>query len=305
MRLYTIFDDFDPIAAQIIRGAGITLDIHPKGVARPDQATMKRILEEYDGVIIGTSQKIGEAMLDSIKSPKIIATASVGTDHIQIPKEKRDFFRIYNTPKANAQAVAEYTFATALSCLKRIEEGRRLYLLGKDNKSLSQKPVELFGKTLGVIGAGAISKRIMEFGQFFGMDIFCFTRHPEKHEDLQELGVKFSSLWEVAKQSDVLSVNLPNVPETKGIVSKELVSCMKSEGVFVSVSRLDTISFPDLLEKSKQNRNFYTCLDIDGNEEVARQSQGMENVIVTPHIAGGTRETRIRMFRELARQITS
>lgn len=305
MKLYTIFDDFDSLAAQTIRNAGIILDIHPKGVARPDKDKMQYILKEYDGVIIGTSQKLSEDILSQIETPKIIATASVGTDHIQIPDGKRDLFRVYNTPKANAQAVAEYTFAVAMSCCRRIEEGKDLYLLGKDNKSLSKKPVEISGKLLGVIGAGNISRRIIEFGRFFGMDVLCWTRRPDAHQDLTGCGTKFVSLEELAEKSDILSVNLPNVAGTKEIISEELVSRMKSDAVFVSISRLDTVDASALIAKSEKNRNFYTCLDIDLNEDVIKLSQGKDNVIITPHIAGGTIETRIRMFRELAGQIVN
>lgn len=303
MRLYSIFDDFDSIAAQTIRDSGILLDIHPKGLARPDKGKMQLILKEYDGVIIGTSQKLSEDMLSQIETPKIIATASVGMDHIQIPEGKRDLFRVCNTPKANAQAVAEYTFAVAMSCCRRIEEGKDLYLLGKDNKSLSKKPVEISGKVLGVIGAGNISKRIIEFGRFFGMNVLCWTRHPNAHQDLPECGAKFVSLKELAEQSDIISVNLPNVAGTKEIISEELVSYMKDDAVFVSISRLDTVNASALIAKSERNKNFYTCLDIDLDEDVIKLCQGRDNVIITPHIAGGTIETRIRMFRELATQI--
>lgn len=303
MKFYSIFDDFDTNAAQIIRNAGIRLDIHPEGIERPDKKKMQDILEEYDGVIIGTSQKLSEDMLSKISSPKIIATASVGMDHIQIPWNKKDLFRVYNTPKANIQAVAEYTFAVVLSCCRRIEEGRNLFLAGKDNKKLSQKPVELSGKVLGVIGAGNISKRIIEFGCFFKMEILCWTQHPEYHQDLLENGVKFVSLCELANQADVISVNLPNVVGTKGIISEDLISSMKSEAIFVSISRLDTINAQVLIEKSIKYSNFYTCLDIDLDDNMIRLSQGKDNVIITPHIAGGTIETRIRMFQELAKQI--
>lgn len=305
MKYYTIFDDFDPIAIETIRKAGEILDVHPKGVPRPNKEEMQQILEEYDGIIIGTSQKITKDMVEKIHTPKVIATASVGLDHIQIPKNREYLIQIYNTPKANAQAVAEYTFAMALSCCRRIIEGKILYLSGKDNKSLCKKPVELSGKTLGVVGAGNISRKIIEFGQFFNMEILCWTKHADKHIDLLNSGVRFTSLQELAENSDVISVNLPNIDGTKKIISSELVSYMKSEAVFISVSRLDTVDIHALINKSRECRTFYTCLDIDLDEDVRALAQGLENVLVTPHIAGGTVETRIRMFRELAQQIAN
>lgn len=304
MRAYSIFDDFTPEAADLIISAGIELTVHPLNVPRPDHEQMKKILEEYDCIIIGTTQKVTEDLFEQVDTPKIIATASVGLDHIRIPIEKKALVTIFNTPKANAQAVAEYTFATALSCCKRLSEGNRLYREGKDNKKLSKKPEELFGKMLGVVGAGNISQRIMEFGHFFGMSILCWTNNPAKHQDLAEKGVHFCTLEELAECSDVISVNLPNNDGTRGIISREVVSRMKENAIFISVSRLPTVDTTSLLAKSENNPNFYTCLDVDLNDDLINKAGNLENVIITPHIAGGTVETRKRMFMELAKQIT-
>ncbi len=303
MKAYSIFDDFSEEATRLLSRAGVDLTIHPLGVPRPDHDRMKRILETYDCVIIGTTQKITEDMFERIDAPRIIATASVGLDHISVPEEKKHLVTVFNTPTANAQSVAEYTFGCALSCLKRLAEGSRLYAEGKDNKKLNRKPEDLAGKTLGVVGAGNISRRIMEFGAFFGMKLLCWTNHPDKHADLAGKGVRFCTLEELAKTADVVSVNLPNTSGTRGIVSAGFADAMKTEAVFISVSRLPTVDYRALIEKSRKHPNFYTVLDIDLDEDVIRQTAGLENVLITPHIAGGTVETRKRMFKELAQQI--
>ena len=304
MKIYSIFDDFDERAIEIIRSAGGELTVHPHGIPRPDPARMKEILQEYNCVIIGTTQKITEDMFDGINRPRIIATASVGLDHILIPAEKRDLVTILNTPKANAQSVAEYTMACALSCCKRLAEGNTLYREGKNNKQLFQKPEDLSGKIIGVVGAGSISRRIMEYASFFGMQILCWTRNPEHHLDLERLGVRFTSLEALADISDVISVNLPNNNGTKKLISGDVISRMKENAIFISVSRLDTIEATELIEKAKKYRGFYVCLDLDVNEDLVKTLPERHNVLVTPHIAGGTVETRKRMFRELAEQIS-
>lgn len=300
MRAYCIFDDFTKEAADIVTASGIDLDIHPLGVPRPDHDQMKRIMREYDCVIIGTTQKITPDMFEGIDSPRIIATASVGLDHIQIPEEKKALVTVINTPKANAQSVAEYTMGCALSCVKRLAEGNRLYREGKNNKALLQKPEDLAGKILGVVGAGNISLRIMDYGLFFGMEVLCWTHNPDRHAELKEKGVRFCTLEELAEQADVISVNLPNNDGTRGIISEGLIGRMKSDAVFISVSRLPTVDAGALIEKSRLNPNFYTCLDVDSDEDLIRQAGNLKNVFITPHIAGGTVETRNRMFREIA-----
>ena len=305
MKIYSIFDDFDPTAVRIIENAGGDLTVHPLGIPRPNDEQMKHILESYDCVIIGTSQRISEDMFEQINAPKVIATASVGLDHISVPDEKKHLVTIINTPKANAQSVAEYTMGCALSCVKRLTEGSNLYRQGKNNKNLFQKPEDLRGKTIGVIGAGHISVEIMEYASFFGMTVLCWTRNPEHHRSLLEKGVRFVGLNELAETADVISVNLPNVPGTKGLISSALVERMKDTAVFISVSRMETIDTAALLQKSREHPGFYVCLDLDVSDDVVRMIPDQPNVLVTPHIAGGTVETRKRMFREVAEQIAS
>ena len=303
MKVYTIFDDFGAENVRVLNEAQIDITVHPYGTPRPDNGRMKEILEEYDCVIIGTSQKITEDMFENIYTPRIIATASVGLDHIAFPKEKRGMITVINTPKANAQSVAEYTIGCALACCKRLAEGCVLYSEGKNNKSLYRKPEDLYGKTIGVIGAGNISVRIMEYALFLGMNVLCWTKHPDKHDELSQKGVVFKDLEDVIAESDVISVNLPNLQSTKRLISSEMVSRMKDTAIFISVSRLDTVDIEALFDKSRNNPGFYVCLDIDVNEKVVSELPDIPNIIVTPHIAGGTVETRKRMFSELTEKL--
>lgn len=244
-------------------------------------------------------------MFENVDSPKIIATASVGLDHIHIPDNKKNLVTIINTPKANVQSVAEYTIGCALACCKRLVEGNELYQKGKNNKSIVYKPEELLGKTIGVIGAGNISERIMEYASLFGMKILCWTRHPETHISLQKLGVQFVNLMDLAKKSDVVSVNIPDKPNTKEIISAEFIDNMKNHAIFISVSRINTINIEALFNKLKNNNSFYVCLDLDVNNQIIEDMPRGQNLIITPHIAGGTVESRKRMFMELAKKIVS
>lgn len=303
MKLYTIFDDFPDEAVEELKSAGIQVTVHPTGVPRPNADEMSAIVREYDIVIIGTSQKLTEEMLSGVDSPRMIGTASVGTDHIQIPEGKEKLFTVFNTPFANGQSVAEYTMGCALSCIKRMREGNQLYLEKKNNKQLHQKPEDLRGKTMGVVGAGHISRKIMEYAAIFGMQILCWTAHPERHSALLEKGVQFVLLEELARSADVVSVNLPNNAGTKNIIDSAFVDGMKENAVFISVSRLATVDWEALLRRAERERGFYVCLDIDMDERVAEEMPDLPNVMITPHIAGGTVETRRRMFMEVASQI--
>ena len=303
MRIYSIFDDFGKEPIKILKDAGIDIDIQPFGSERPNCNEMKKILEEYDGVIIGTSQKMEKEIFKNIKSPKIIATASVGVDHICIPEQKSELITVLNTPKSNSQSVAEYTIGCALACSKRIIEGRILYSEGKNNKKLLQKPEDIYEKTLGVIGAGNISFKIMEYGKLLGVNIICWTFHPEKHESISKLGVKFVGLDELLQTADIISVNLPDNERTKGLISEKKIQKIKDNAIFISVSRKDTCDYKALIKKAKKCPAFYMCLDLDIIDELVDDTLLIPNVIITPHIAGGTVNTRKKMFKEIAEKI--
>ena len=303
MHIYSIFDDFGDVPVQILQSAGIEVEIHPLGMPRPNAERMKQILKDYDGVIVGTSQKITEDMFADIDSLRIIGTASVGTDHIQIPEVKSQLIRVINTPTANVQSVAEYTIGCALSCCKRLYEGNILYREGKDNKKISAKPEDLSGKILGVVGAGNISKKIMEYGMMLGMEVIFWTAHPENHSEINTLGIKNTSLEELVSISDVISVNLPNNDGTRNLINSNLITSMKSDAIFISISRIATLDYKALFYKAKNNRNFYVCLDVDIDPDICGLYADLPNILITPHIAGGTVNTRKRMFKEVSESI--
>lgn len=303
MKAYTIFDDFPDDAIRELLVNGVEITIHPEGKPRPNDFEMTRLLEDYECLIIGTSQKIKDYMLNNINGKRIIATASVGIDHIHIPAEKKAIVKIINTPKAVIKSVTEFTIACALTCCKRLAEGSKLYLSGSDNKALHRKPEDLYESVIGVVGAGNISTSIIQYASFLGMKVLCWTPHPENHLDITEHGGKFVSLEYLAANSDIISLNLPNVDSAHGIISRQIISLMKDTAIFISVSRLEILDINALLKKAFENPDFYICLDLDVNDCVVKALRKQPNILVTPHIAAGTIKTRQRMFREATSNI--
>lgn len=304
MKAYSIFDDFTKEAQDILQLAGVKVTIHPFGVPRPDQSAMKMILEEYDCVIIGTSQKMTEEMFENITAPRIIATASVGLDHICVPEEKRGLVTIINSPEANTQSVAEYNVGAMLMARKRYMEGNGLYSQGMDNKKLIRKPEDIHGTTIGFVGAGRISTKTMELLRPFGVSYLCYTHDVAKRKGLVDaFGVQFVSLKELVQSSDIISVNVPSNVSTYHLISDEIISFMKEDCIFISISREQVVDLNAMYEKATKNPNFYCILDLDVLPEWAGKNNN-RNIIMTPHIAGGTIETRKRMFREVSRRIS-
>lgn len=303
MKAYSIFDDYPQEAVRVLEEAGVEVTVHPMGTERPDPVRMKAILEAYDCVIIGTSQKITPDMFERIDTPRIIATASVGVDHIRFPAEKAGLITVLNTPGANAPSVAEYIVGAVLMARKRLMEASSLYRQGLSNKKLHRKPEDLGGATVGFVGAGRISTRTMELLRPFGVHFLCHTDDaPQRQHLVTDFGVCFVSLPELAAQSDVISVNVPATASTAGLISADIIGAMKEDAIFVSISRESVTDIPALLKKAMTNPDFYAILDLDVIPDYVQSGNG-RNIIITPHIAGGTIESRRRMFMETAERV--
>lgn len=303
MKAFSIFDDFPMSSVAILEKNGIKVDLLPKGQERPSGAALEELLRQYDIVFISTAQKMPEEMFKDITTPRIIGTASSGTDHIHIPAEKSDFIKVANATHANRSTVTEHTFGLILTLRKQLIEGRRTALQGKTKKQMSAKPIDLLGATMGVVGAGGIASTVLRMAKCFGMKCLCWTLHPEAHADLKAEGVEFVSIEKLMKESDIVSVNIPLSDKTRNVVSADKVALLKNNAVFVTTSRIEVTDKEALFAKAKENPSFGLGMDVDATDVQGLWTNEMDNVIVTPHIGGGTIESRIRLFNECAENV--
>ena len=298
MRAYSIFDDFPQSSIDMLTNNGIEVTLLPKGEERPTGDALKKLLKEYDIIFISTAQKMPEEMFSDITTPKIIGTASSGTDHIHIPENKKDLIKVANATHANRTTVTEHTFALILTLKKQLIEGRHTAFMGMSKKTMSAKPIDLLGSTIGVVGAGGIASTVLRYAKVFGMKRLCWTLNPDHHKDLSNDGVIFVDLDTLLKSSDVISVNIPMSDKTNNLISKKGVSLIKENAVFVTTSRTEIADNEALFEKAKTNPSFGLAMDVDPEKVVGMWNEDMLNVIITPHIGGGTIESRIRLFNE-------
>ena len=144
----------------------------------------------------------------------------------------------------------------------------------------------------------------MKLLSVFGTKFLCYTLHPENHKNLADkYNLKFVTSNELAQQSDIISINVPLSESTQNLISAEIISKMKENCVVVSVARDKVIDISALIEKATANQNFYAILDLDVIPDYIGKNNN-RNIVITPHIAGGTIETRKRMFNEIAQAIS-
>jgi phosphoglycerate dehydrogenase-like enzyme len=190
-----------------------------------------------------------------------------------------------------------------LAFKKFIISGRDTAVKGLNKKAMPYTPTDLFGSKIGVVGAGGTAGAILNMAHTLGMECFSWTPHPEKHRELDY--VSFLPLDEMLKTVDVVSINIPSAKDTVGLIGKEEISLIKENAIFVSASRADVVDMESLFARAKSSPTFRIGLDVDSDEVVGLWNGEQDNIVVTPHIAGGTVQSRIRMFEEVSANVVA
>ncbi len=303
MRVYSVISDYSKEAIEILKRNSIEVNVNDTNKEYSTDEIVK-LLQDYDCLIIGVRTKISKDILDYVKEPKVIATLSIGLDHIDSEVINSDVVKVINVKESIAHSVAEHIFSLILALSKRVYVGNDLVINGDgDRKYIRDKPEDIYGKTLGLIGAGNITKEVIKIASVFDMKMICYTKHPDKHSDLLDYVVEFKSLDDVLSESDIVNVSIPLTEETTKIISKEKLNLMKENAIFINTSRADVVDMRGLFEKVDKNKKFYVGLDIDCDEYEFMFSFFKTNVIVTPHIAGLTKQAIDKMDLEIAKKI--
>ena len=305
MKACSMSKSIDRQAVKILKEKGISIDIW-NGEKYPSKEELKQLLSVYDILIVGIEERITKDMIRDLKTPKIIASMSIGLDHIDKECFESKFIDIVNCSNANVTSVAEHILTLMLDSSKRIQEANNLVVDGNPNRRLlSSKPTDIIGKTIGLIGAGKISQKMVDIANVFNMPVLCYTAHPDNHEDLITKGVKFVELDELLQNSDFVNVSVPLTDKTNNLISKEKVELLKKNATFINTSRTGVTDVQALVEFADANPNFHLGLDIDVGEYADLLSKRRNNVIVTPHIAGCTDDAIKRQYIECAENIVN
>lgn len=302
-KAYVTFSGFNDEAKKILSSNGIELTFNTSNNA-PNGEELISIIENYDIIVIGVFSRLTEDMIKYIKTPKIIATVSVGLDHIDKCFFESPLVKIVNNKKANSISVAEHIFSLILNLNKRMSESNKLVIEGNGHRSnLHERPEDISGKTFGLIGCGNITAEVIKIARVFNMKLKCYTKNPPKHVDMLEKGVKFVSLDEVLKTSDIINVSIPLTEETRNLISYDKIQLMKPNATFINTSRAEIVDMKALIQYADLHDSFYAGLDIDLDSYKNLFYRFRNNVLVTPHTAGVTKQAIERMDVEIANSI--
>lgn len=272
----------------------------------PPELVAERIKDS--DVVIVNKIKLNESNLEDAKNLKLICVAATGYDNIDTEYCKHRGIALCNVRGYSTQSVAQLTVSMALSLVMHQREYNEFVRSGEYTKSgvanrLSPTYYEVDKKIWGIVGLGNIGKQVARVAEAMGCKVLAFKRTPDKDYDCVDLA-------ELMERSDIISVHLPSSPETNGIVSREMIGKMKKNAVLVNVARGAVIDEEALCDAVLGNKILGAGIDVYsvepfGSDHCYNKIKELDNVILTPHIAWGAYEARVRCLNEIKLNIES
>lgn len=283
-----------------LKAKGYEVDINPEDkVLSKEELILALKQKEYDAVLCLLTDNIDADVFEATPKAKIFSNYAVGFNNINIEEAKKRNIMITNTPGVLTDTVAEHTFALMLAIAHRIAEGDKFTKAGKYKgwEPMMLLGNDLSGKILGIIGFGRIGSRVAYHAvNGFGMRVLYYD--VSRNENFEkEYGAEFrENVGDVLKEADFVSIHVPLLESTKHLINKESLSMMKPTAYLVNTSRGPVVDEVALVEALKNKVIAGAGLDVFENEPaLAPGLAELDNVILTPHIASATEETRSKM----------
>lgn len=294
-----------------LKKAGYEVDINPDDrVLGKDELINSLKNKKYDAVLCLLTDKIDRDIFEAVGTQcKIFANYAVGYDNIDINTAKEKNILITNTPGVLTETVAEHTFALMLAISHRIAEADRFT---KNGNYKGWEPTLLLGndlshKTVGIVGAGRIGSRVA-YHASRGFDANIIYYDIKRNEEFEkETGARYcETLDNLLGEADYVSIHVPLLPQTKHLINKDKFSLMKKSAYLINTSRGPVIDEEALVVALKTKAIRGAALDVFEDEPRLKEGlSAQDNVILTPHIASGTEETRSKMSEMAANNIIS
>jgi D-3-phosphoglycerate dehydrogenase / 2-oxoglutarate reductase len=295
-------------------------EIHPSGIAilkshsctvseqysiTPDALVAS--ISSYDGLVVRSRTKVTKQIIENGKKLKVIARAGTGVDTIDVEAAKNRGIPVINAKGANAEAVAEHTIGFMLMLARNMAPVASALSAGRWEKK-TYTAMELKGKTLGIIGLGAIGSRVAQIAVGLGMTVVVYNRtSDEKSKRVHELGGRLVNLGELLQISDVVSIHVPLTPETKRLLGEKEFSSMKKTAYFINTARGEIVDQQALVKALQDGKIAGAALDVYEEEPLPAGSPlcGLPNILLTPHVASVSREGAARISQMIAEGIIS
>lgn len=300
MALIYVTRHIPDIGINLLRAAGHTVDVSTKdGVLTPAELKAAVSAKPYDAVIPLLTDIINKEIFDAVPTAKIFANYAVGYNNISLPDAAAVGVTITNTPGVLTDTVAEFALSLIIAVAKRIPEADRYTRAGKYEGWAPELFLgsDLKGKTLGILGAGRIGYEVaMRAHHGFGMKVIYNDIKRGEELEKNTKAVFKETTEDVLREADVVSIHVPLMPSTEHLLNADRLKLMKPTAYLINTSRGPVIDEAALVEALKNGTIRGAGLDVfEFEPALAKGLAELDNVVITPHIASASEETRNKM----------
>ncbi|WBU53402.1 phosphoglycerate dehydrogenase [Paracoccus sp. SCSIO 75233] len=296
-----VSDKLSETAVQIFRDRGIDVDFMPE--LGKDKEKLAEVIGQYDGLAIRSATKVTEKLLQNANNLKVIGRAGIGVDNVDIPAASKKGVIVMNTPFGNSVTTAEHAIALMFAVARQLPEASVSTHAGKWEKSRFMG-VEVFNKTLGLIGAGNIGSIVADRALGLKMKVLAYDPFLSE-ERADQLGVKKVELDELLGKADFITMHVPLTDKTRNILSRENIAKTKKGVRIVNAARGGLVDEEALAEALKSGHVAGAALDVFATEPATDSPLfNLPNVVATPHLGASTTEAQENVALQVAEQMS-
>lgn len=294
-----VTDEIDEIAVRILED---TCEVDYRPVLTAED--LKRIIKDYDALMIRSSSKITKDLISAAERLKVIGRAGVGVDNVDVEAATDKGIVVINSPEGNTVAASEHTIALMLAMIRHIPGADTSIKGGKwERSALTGK--EVFNKSMGIIGAGKVGSRVASIVKAMGMKVFIYDPFISG-ERVEQLGAYYAaSLDDIWKSADFITLHVPKNKDTLNLINKDTLAKMKKGVKIINCARGGLINEADLAEAIRKGQVEMAAIDVF-EQEPAKDSPLLklgDRVVLTPHLGASTEEAQMNVAVDVAEQI--
>ena len=272
-----------------------------------DPLKIKESIKNVQGFIVRNLTQVNEDILSAAPNLKVVGRLGVGLENINLPQCEQQKIKVIPAMGANAQSVAEYVIGSVIALSRRFEQATQMTLEGKWPRSTFSGQAECAGKYLGIIGFGSIGKVLAKNANGLGLRCIAYDPFLSGSEvAMGDFSVPLMSLQDLLGKSDYVSLHLPLLPETKNLFNAATLDLMKEGAILINTARGGILDENALAERLRSGRIGGAAIDVFSAEPAKDLSHfsSIENLILTPHIAGVTAESNERVSQLIANEVS-
>jgi D-3-phosphoglycerate dehydrogenase len=294
-----VSDSLSKQGIEILQKAGFTVDVKTK---LPKEELLKEI-KQYDGLIVRSGTRVTAEVIAAGERLKVVGRAGSGLDNVDTHAATRRGIVVMNTPGGNTVTTAEHTMAMIFAMTRRIPQATASMKTGKWEKEKFMG-VELYNKTLGIVGIGQIGGYLAKLAQGISMNVIAYDPYLAE-ERARKMGVELVELADLYRRADIVSVHTPLTAETRSLINADTIAKMKPGVMIVNCARGGIVNEADLYEALTSKRVAGAAFDVFDEEPVKCDHPllTLDNFICTPHIGASTGEAQENVAIGIAEQI--